>query len=434
MTLFALAAILEALFFRITLLGDLRPKIVETIGLLLLSALFYLVSAWFVLRPGTRSHPALILGAALVFRLTVWPLAPTLSDDVYRYRWEGKLQAAGGNPYQVRPHDEQWRSLRDETFDSTPGRDFHAVYGPFTEIVEWITWRAISPFESNAWRQAFWFKVPAALFDLGAMAALGLLLHARNLPPGRLLLYAWSPLPVIEFWASGHNDSIAIFFLLCALAAAARGRWNWSFAALALAAGSKLWPAFLFPIFMGAAGWRRWRSWLAPVPVLALLCLPYLSPALHWSGIEENFRFLSGFLGGWRNNDSLFGLLLLAAGGDFYLAKKIAFGIVCSAVAALTLLRWPVERAALAVIALLLMVSANCHPWYLTWMLPLLAIYPASPLLLWTALVPLGHAAVISWFATGEWNGSTPFRYYEYLPVYGCLLLWLLCPRRRSAV
>src|SRR5947209_4627559 len=75
MTLFALAAILEAIFLRIALLGDLKPRIVETIGLLLLSGLFYLVCTFTVLRR-TSVPPALILGAALVFRLTLWPLYP----------------------------------------------------------------------------------------------------------------------------------------------------------------------------------------------------------------------------------------------------------------------------------------------------------------------------------------------------------------------
>ena len=50
MTLFALAAILEAIYFRIALLGDLRPRIVEAIGWLLLSGLFYLICTYIILR------------------------------------------------------------------------------------------------------------------------------------------------------------------------------------------------------------------------------------------------------------------------------------------------------------------------------------------------------------------------------------------------
>src|SRR5712691_10606636 len=411
MTLFALAAILEAIFLRMALLGDLRTRIAETIGLLLASGLFYLVCTYLVLRgrrwggpPGPRPTPssafrrgqeagqgagcgpggpphqtAWIIGAAALFRLTLWPLYPALSDDVFRYRWEGKLQAAGGNPYEVRPNDATWQFLRDESFASTPGRDFRAVYGPLVELIERITYRAVSRFETRPYAQAFWFKVPAALFDLGVLAALWRLLKAKKLPPERILIYAWSPLPLMEFWGTGHNDSIVVFFVVLALIAAAGDRWTWAFAALALATASKIWPIFLFPAFMGAAGWRRWRECLVAAPVVALVSLPYVT---QWPGIEENFRFLSGFLGGWRNNDSLFGVLLWVAGNDFYLAKKLAFGIVCVVVAAVTALRWPVERAALTIVAALLMVSANCHAWYLTWMMPLLVMCPVPPLLL----------------------------------------------------
>ena len=91
----------------------------------------------------------------------------------------------------------------------------------------------------------------------------------------------------------------------------------------------------------------------------------------------------------------------------------------------------PPERGALTVITVLLMVSANCHAWYLTWMLPLLVLCPVPPLLLWVTLAPLAHTAVIRWIAAGEWNGSTSTRYYEYVPVYFTLAIWLAVRRAR---
>ena len=84
-------------------------------------------------------------------------------------------------------------------------------------------------------------------------------------------------------------------------------------------------------------------------------------------------------------------------------------------------------------IATLLLVSANCHAWYLTWILPLLAIEAVPPLLLWTALAPLGHAAVIGWVGSGEWKGSTSVRYYEYVPVFVALAGWLAFRLRKRA-
>ena len=429
--MFALASILEAIFLGLSFLGDLRQHVTEAIGLLLLAGLFYLVCTFLVLRRRSPISPALVVGAAIVFRLTFWPLYPALSDDVFRYRWEGKLQAAGGNPYEVRPNDTAWNSLRDETFASVPGRDFRAVYGPLMEEIEWATYRVVSRFVAQPFAQTFWFKVPSALFDLGTMAALWLLLKAKGIPLERILIYAWSPLPLIEFWGTGHNDSIVIFFLLLALLAQSRDRQGavlGAFAALAFATASKIWPAILFPIFIA---WRprRWLWCLVALPILALATLPYLTSTVRWSGIDENFRYTSGFLGGWRNNDSLFGVLLWATGNDFYLAKKFAFAIVAVAVAAVIALRWPPEQGGLTVIAVLLMVSANCHAWYLTWMLPLLVLYPVPPLLLWVALAPLAHTAVIRWIASGEWNGSTPMRYYEYVPVYVALAIWLVYAR-----
>jgi len=153
--LFALASILEAIFLWLALLGDLRQHVTEAIGLLLLAGLFYLVCTFLVLRRRSPVSPALVVGAAIVFRLTFWPLYPALSDDVFRYRWEGKLQAAGGNPYEVSPNDAAWNSLRDETFTSIPGRDFRAVYGPLMEEIEWTTYCVVSRFEARPFAQAF---------------------------------------------------------------------------------------------------------------------------------------------------------------------------------------------------------------------------------------------------------------------------------------
>jgi alpha-1,6-mannosyltransferase len=434
MGLFLSASALSAVFLWIRFLGDLRAHIPETVTLLVLAGLFYLVSCYLV-GQGSNGAKSQRLGLAIVavgvlFRLIVWPLAPALSDDAYRYRWEGKLQAAGGNPYEVRPGDVRWIGLRDGTYPRIPGSDFKAVYGPLIEQIERWTYRAVAAAGLNPERQVFWFKLPFALCDLSAMAALWQLLAAHGLPRARILIYAWSPLTVMEFWATGHNDSLVVLLIALALVAAAKNRWTWAFAALSLAAGAKIWPILLFPLFIG---WKRSRplrsgQWWVVIPIVGLLALPYRT------NITENVQFMGGFMGGWRNNDSLYGLILWVA-QDLYRAKYTAFAMVAVAVALLTLREVPLERASLWAIAVMLMVSANCHPWYLTWLLPLLILFPVPGLLLWTALVPLAYSAVISWVTLGEWQGSNVFRWFEYAPVYALLtgswlVSWLRARRR----
>jgi hypothetical protein len=152
-----------------------------------------------------------------------------------------------------------------------------------------------------------------------------------------------------------------------------------------------------------------------------LLAIPYRT------NVTENFQFMSGFMGGWRNNDSLFGVILWMT-KDIYRAKYMAFAIIAFIVAFLIVRQVPIERSSLWAIALMLMISANCHPWYLTWLLPLLVLMPVPGLLIWTAVVPLAYTAVIAWVDTGEWNGSTAIRWFEYAPVYGALIgWWLVC-------
>ncbi len=439
------AAAIEALLLCLRCQGEARLQIPETIGLLLATSLFYLVSVYLMLRipsgndisrfPKRWTFAIVLVGIA--FRMTVWGMLPWLSDDAYRYRWEGMLQAHGGNPYQSRPVDPEWQLLQDETFAMVGSKDVKAGYGPLVELIERWTYRGISFFTPDAFRQVLWFKTPSALFDIGVMVVLWALLAASGLPTGRVLIYAWCPLPVVEFWGNGHNDSIAIFFVLLALLAAKRERWYLGFAALTLAAGAKIWPLLLFPIFVGwkpakvenrFMAWIRgrpehWRGLWVALPITALLVWPY------WSNVEENVRFMSGFVGGWRNNDSLYGLLLWLT-GDQYPAKYIAFAIIGAGVVLATLLRWPLERAVLLGITVLLLASANCHPWYLSWILPLLAVTPVVGLLLWVLLMPLAYRVLIEWVLLEEWHGSTPWRWLIYVPVFCVLagegLWWLL--------
>ncbi len=138
-------------------------------------------------------------------------------------------------------------------------------------------------------------------------------------------------------------------------------------------------------------------------------------------------------MGGWRNNDSLHALIAGAA-GDPYRAKYFTMGLIGAAALGAGLTRWRVEARVLAVIVTILALSANVHPWYLTWMIPLLALYPIPGLLLWTSLAPLAYGALIEWTILGAWNGLSPLRWLVYAPV-AAVLAWdlsRLSSRRRS--
>jgi hypothetical protein len=110
--------------------------------------------------------------------------------------------------------------------------------------------------------------------------------------------------------------------------------------------------------------------------------------------------------------------VLAAAGGNVYAAKYATFALLGLAVVWMLWRKYPLDRAAWTLIPLMLAISSNVHPWYLTWLVPLLVVRPAVPLLLWVSLVPLHYAVLIDWFALGTWNGVSGWRWLVYAPVY----------------
>ena len=71
----------------------------------------------------------------------------------------------------------------------------------------------------------------------------------------------------------------------------------------------------------------------------------------------------------------------------------------------------------------MLLLSANCQPWYLSWLVALLPFEPWLPVALWAGLMPLAYRALIGWWVSREWVGSNEERWWIYAPLFGFMLL-----------
>ena len=101
----ALAAGLTGIFMWVARQRDLDAHMPEFIGLLLLAGILYVIGVFCVerFRLGAAALFVILAGAVL-FRVVLLPAASTLSDDVYRYQWDGRAQRAQLNPYLVFPN------------------------------------------------------------------------------------------------------------------------------------------------------------------------------------------------------------------------------------------------------------------------------------------------------------------------------------------
>ncbi len=383
------------------------------LALYLAMSLPWLAASYIAVREKSsrRSDIALVLLVAAILRAIFLLTDPVLSDDVFRYVWDGRVQHAGINPYLYTPNDPNLTALRNEIPEIYAGinnKDIPTIYPPLMQLLFYAA-TAVSS-------SLLWMKALFTLFDVALIFALARLLSALGLLPLRALVYAWSPLPIVEIAGSGHNDVAAVFFLVAALWAFERRRPLGSIA-LATASGlAKLAGFALLPIF---ARFVRLRTfWTVPLAT-ALTVIPYASAG------ELAFRGLREYALRWRGNDSLFHILFLLT-GSLSSAKLAVAAILVALTLGLLRRKTPPVPAFFWTLGAILLLTPTLHPWYLLWIAPLLAVFPHPAWLFLEASVALSyHASYLA--TTGEpWQEVPWVKLLEYGPFFLLLGLNLL--------
>jgi len=255
-------------------------------------------------------------------------------------------------------------------------------------------------------------KLPYLFFDLGVVLLLFRLLPTLGVSPLRAIVYAWSPLTVVMFGASGHNDSLPVFAVVLALLWYQKGQGKLSMAGVAASALSKLYAVFLLPVFLFRTSWKF--IWV-PVLAAAVAFAPYAGA---WRHLGDD---LAGYTENWRNNDSLYALIWEFT-GSATVGWRIYLSIVAVVILYTVMRKLRPERASFLILGAVLLVSPNCFPWYVTWIVPLLAIYPNPAWLLLTVTTFLFYHVLIPYRTLGLWEEETFFRLLEYVPFYVLLI------------
>lgn len=404
-----LVAISAGLYLLLTLSGDLRsqlPLYLTVCGLLSLLM-------WGAVR-AARSQPKWLLYlliAAAIFRLISVFAPPTLSDDIYRYVWDGRVQVAGHHPYAYAPTDPTLSELRDANWELINHPELKTIYPPLAQMIFALL--------ASLGGGPLTFKLVMALADMAVVAALVQLLRRLQLPPERVLWYAWNPLAILESASSGHLEPIGVALLLFATSALCVERGGRAAVAFAAAIQVKLLPLAL--LLTPLRRWR-WRSTLLLLLVIAALTLPYAvqGPAVgsglfdyaeRWERNASVYRLVEGTLDALDSGERLkpwvaAGQRQLALGdgvwnwlyGKVWPRELARLFIALFAGGWLLWVSFRSQRSApreiFLALAGLLLLMPTLHPWYLLWILPFAALYASPGWLLLAALVPLSYIEV----------------------------------------
>src|SRR5258705_8459304 len=415
------------ILYRIGLHSRGAADIVWFIKLALIQTVLYLIAAWLIVRArSARSTLFIVLALAGIFRLSIVFAPPYLSDDIYRYVWDGRVQAAGINPYRYIPADEHLQRLRDERiYPNINRRDYaHTIYPPVAEAAYFLTTRISE--------SVTWMKLTIIGFELIAVWLLMELLASFGMPRQRILIYAWHPLAVWEFAGSGHIDPLALAFIALALLARRR---NWETAtgiSLGLATLAKLFPIVLF-----AALYKRW-GWKMPTALVATIVvgyLPYLGVGpLGVLGFIPGYAHERGIVSG----DQFFILGLV----DRSLGVKLpnAFFLSFTGAVLLGLDVWSgfkrddddggyLKRSIVLGTAFMVFFAPD-FSWYFAWLIPFLCFVPSFPVF---------YLTLASFFLYLTWIYWTETQYFKikaliFVPFFLLVALMVWFKSRRDAM
>ena len=362
----------------------------------------------------------LIFGVGIALRCYVLLFDPLLSSDIYRYVWDGRVQAAGINPYRYFPAHEALAALRDATiFPHINRADFAVtIYPPVAQFFFLIVTRI--------GESVTMMRLALEGCEAVTVTLIMLLLRRMDRPVTRVIAYLWHPLPLWEIANSGHVDGLMVVLMLLGIWIALTGHALRGAVVIAL---SVLVKPLAAPVFAGI--WRPWdiKMPLAVIAVVALCYLPYLS--VHW-GV---FGFLTQ---GYLTEEGI------RAGNDLWLLSlwRMVFGehqgdvVAYVVVAALVLLfkGFSVTRRSDRTIAptladinmllllALLFISPN-YPWYFLAIMPFVALCGSLP----TWVVSIGALFLSEQL---DWDFYIPRMVTKSILFGGLLLAWALVALR----
>lgn len=347
--------------------------------------------------------PRWLWGTAVLFRLLLLFTTPTLSDDVYRYLWDGYVAHQGVSPYAYAINSPELDYLDNPIRAQANNAWMASPYLPAAQGIFWgVT--AVAPL------RPLFLQITMTLFDLGSGFLIARLLALAALPPRRLILYLWHPLIIVETTHAAHLDAWMIFLTLLAITFTIHNSpftinhsqltTNHSPSSphslippltLAFATLTKIIPALLSPILF----WHwTWTQRLLYGLLTIVLLIPFglqagwgLTGALDGTGLFGALRIYGRQ---WNFNSGIFHWLEVWLGQQGVAhatdtGKLIVFGLIGLLLTAVFLLARTrlAPRDTLRLMAVPLMgyvlLTPTLHPWYTLILLAFLPFLPPAP-------------------------------------------------------
>ncbi len=369
------------------------------LGCYIIAFAVYALVLWAELTPKQLQFWLII---AIVARfLLLWGI-PNLSDDVYRFIWDGRLWLNGINPFEQVPsyyieNKIALNSITPELYAELNSPNYFTIYPPIAQLTFFLScWL----FPNSVLGSAIVMKVFLFAFEIGNLFLLLRLLKHFKLPAQNALIYLLNPLIIIELTGNLHFEGAMIFFLLLSIWLILNRKNAIVTAGLAMGAAvaSKLLPLLFLPLYLRRLNTKRSLLFyvITGLTVVALF-LPLLgelffqnfgdSLNLYFQKFEFNASvyYLVRWLGyqykGWN--------MIADIGPALAICTLISILILTFLEKKPTWERLPVMM--LFAISIYLSFTTTVHPWYVALPLMLCGFTRFRFPVLWSALLVLTY-------------------------------------------
>lgn len=375
---------------------------------------FLFAAYYFLTRFFSIAHFKYLLIAGIVFRILLLFSVPNLSDDVYRFIWDGRLAANGINPFSHLPAEIMQMppvtGITKELFGQLNSPGHYTIYPP---VLQGIFWLAAKLFPVNIFAAIVFMKGIIVMIELGTFFLLVHLLKKLSLPKELSMLYILNPLVITEFAGNVHFDGVMIFFVLFAFLFLLKNKWQNSATLLGLGIATKLIPVLFLPLAINRLGWKKGLiySMITGVTAIALFALVFNNAT-----IQHLLNSVDLFIRKFEFNASVYyvvryigtlikGYNIIAIAGPFLILLSL-FMILFISIKEKKISEMAIFNKALFIISAWLLLSTTVHPWYIC--------------------LPVAVSIFTQYRYALVWAYATTFSYYAYQSTPVKENLWLV--------
>jgi uncharacterized membrane protein len=193
-----------------------------------------------------------ILIVAFIARFGLVFSFPNLSNDIYRFFWDGILMHQGIHPLSYLPSEIIGQGIikSDEIgglYSAMNSPDYFTIYPPISQLIFYVS-TIFSPFSSTS--STILLKIVLLLSEIGCFYYLIKILDLLNMDRHRMLIYALNPLVIVEIMANVHFEGVMLFFLLGSIYYLLSHKTLVAGFFLGLSVATKLLPLMFLPVIL----------------------------------------------------------------------------------------------------------------------------------------------------------------------------------------